>query len=105
MTPTMTESMTRARRGGLDLDHCAEMMGGTVGVHLRAVEGVPASRSQAEHDARSTLRRLQVWADRLTRFSDTSDLARLNASPASVVPISPTLAAVLDWARQAESLE
>jgi thiamine biosynthesis lipoprotein len=45
-----------------------------------------------------------TWADRLTRFTTTSDLARLNDSHDVRVAVSPTLAAALDWARMAEGL-
>ena len=80
------------------------LMGGTVGVHLRPVDGRMDAALRARRSAWSTLRRIEAWADRLTRFSTTSDLARLNASPADRVPVRPTLAATLDWARQAQSL-
>ena len=80
------------------------MMGGTVGVHLRATADDQPFTSQAGETARSTLRRLQRWADRLSRFVGSSDIVRLNDSPDERVPIGATLAAVLDWARQAESL-
>ena len=80
------------------------LMGGTVGVHLRPVDGGMTATSEARRAARSTLRRLGTWADRLTRFTATSDLARLNASQAARVRVRPTLAAALDWARMAEGL-
>ena len=80
------------------------MMGGTVGVHVRPVDDGVAAAADARRAARSTLRRLGAWADRLTRFTETSDLARLNASAGVRAPVRPTLAAVLDWARQAEGL-
>lgn len=82
----------------------SHQMGGTVGVHLRPVDGGMIAESEARRVARSTLRRLGAWADRLTRFTATSDLARLNASPATRVRVSPTLAVALDWARLAELL-
>ncbi len=80
------------------------LMGGTVGIHLRPIDGTTVASTQARRAARSTLRRLAAWADRLTRFSTSSDLARLNASRAVRVPVGPTLAATLDWARMAEGL-
>lgn len=46
-----------------------------------------------------TLRRIGSWADRLTRFSDTSELSRLNAAPAPSVQVGPTLGAVLATAQ------
>ncbi len=80
------------------------LMGGMVGVHLRPVHGGARSEALARQAARSTVRRLGTWADRLTRFTTTSDLARLNDSPESRIRVSHTLAAVLDWARIAEGL-
>lgn len=80
------------------------LMGGTVGVHVRPVDGGTAAVVEARRAAQGTLRRMASWADRLTRFTDSSDLARLNADPGSRVPVRPTLAAVLDWARLAEGL-
>ncbi len=80
------------------------LMGGTVGIHVRPIDGGMEATSQARRAARSTLRRVGAWADRLTRFTTSSDLARLNASPAGRVPVRPTLAAALDWARMAEGL-
>jgi FAD:protein FMN transferase len=82
----------------------ADLMGGRVGVYLRPVDGGMTATSEADRSARSTLRRLAAWADRLTRFTDTSDLSRLNDAPTLRVPIRPTLAAALDWARMAEGL-
>jgi len=76
----------------------ASLMGGRVSVHLQP----RGSRPGAEHDARAVLGRLGAWANRLTRFSATSDLSRLNVDPGESVAVRPTLAAVLDWARAAE---
>jgi thiamine biosynthesis lipoprotein len=39
--------------------------------------------------------RIERWAGRLTRFTDSSDLARLNADDRTEVPVGPTLAAAL----------
>jgi thiamine biosynthesis lipoprotein len=77
----------------------AFLLGGRVSVHLQP----RGSRPRAEEDARAILGRLGAWAVRLTRFSPTSDLSRLNADPGDSVTVRPTLAAVLDWARAAES--
>jgi thiamine biosynthesis lipoprotein len=41
------------------------------------------------------MRRIGSWADRLTRFSEDSELSRLNSNHAPSVPVGPTLAAVL----------
>jgi thiamine biosynthesis lipoprotein len=75
------------------------MMGGRVGVHLHA----GSAPLDAERDGDLLLRRLGAWADRLTRFRATSNLMHLNADARDVVPVRPTLAAVLDWGRVAES--
>lgn len=76
------------------------MMGGEVSVHLR-----DAAREGGLHLAAvAVLDHLDAWACRLSRFVPDSELSRLNASQASDVVIGPTLTAVLDWARVAESL-
>jgi len=80
------------------------LMGGTVGIHVRPVVDGMAAASDARRAAEATLRRLGAWANRLTRFTETSDLARLNASTDVRVPVRPTLATALDWARQTEGL-
>jgi FAD:protein FMN transferase len=77
-------------------------MGGQLGVHLRPAPGT--SPDLARHLAESVHRRIGSWADRLTRFSDDSDLARLNADPAEHVAVRPTLAAVLGWGRRAATM-
>ena len=78
----------------------AAMMGGRVGVHLSPASDSGTFGAAAEADA--VLRRIGAWAARLTRFTTTSDLSRLNDDPRARVPVSPTLAAVLDWGRYAE---
>lgn len=78
----------------------ARLMGGLVGVHLQPETA--AAAEVAASDAAALLGRIAAWATRLTRFSTESDLSILNADPRSVVPIRPTLAAVLDWGRAAE---
>ncbi len=78
------------------------MMGGQVGVHLVPAAG--ASRTDTAADADLVLRRMAAWAGRLTRFSDTSELSRLNRADGSVALVGPTLAEVLDWGRTAEGL-
>lgn len=89
----------------------APMMGGRVGVHLRRQASVDgrwgdrdaraAQEEVARSDARRLLRRLAAWAARLTRFEAASELMRLNGDPRCAVPVRPTIAAVLKWARQA----
>ena len=81
----------------------APMMGGRVGVHVRPRAAAPASRDAAARDVARALRHLAAWASRLTRFSATSDLSRLNADRRSAVPVRPTLGALLDWGRAAEA--
>jgi len=78
------------------------LMGGRVGVHIRPVVDSDPSVVAAEAD--SVLRKISAWADRLTRFTTTSELSRLNQDPGAAVPVGPTLAAVLDWGRYAEGL-
>jgi thiamine biosynthesis lipoprotein len=59
-------------------------------------------RAVAAQAARHATQRVEAWAARLTRFTDTSDLSRLNSAPQTSVRIRPTLAATLDWARVAQ---
>ena len=77
----------------------APLMGGHVSVHLLDA-GDPADLRTA---AARILDRIEAWAARLTRFTETSELSRLNAAAGSEVAIGPTLTAVLDWARMAET--
>jgi thiamine biosynthesis lipoprotein len=77
------------------------MMGGRVGVHVLPVDG---DRLRAGLEIDRVMRRIETWADRLTRFTTSSDLTRLNVDPRPAVPIRPTLSMVLDWARSAEGL-
>jgi FAD:protein FMN transferase len=58
----------------------------------------PHRRAAASEAARRAGQRVNAWADRLTRFTTTSDLARLNSADSAEVSIRPTLAAALDWA-------
>ena len=84
------------------LSRSMALMGGRVAVHVRPATD-PGARPAAA-DADTVLRRISAWADRLTRFTETSELRRLNRDPRSAVPVGPTLAAVLDWGRYAEGL-
>jgi len=71
--------------------------------HPRA--GDAAARYAVSHDLQRVVRRVDRWASRLTRFTDTSDLARLNLDPAiAAMSVPPTLAATLDWAERATDL-
>ena len=76
------------------------LMGGTVSV--MALDDMNAVR--LERAVRVVLDRVEAWAGRLTRFSPDSELMRLNAATEWLVPIGPTLTAVLDWARMAEGM-
>ena len=76
------------------------LMGGLVTVHLRD-GGDPGALERA---ASRVLDRLAAWASRLSRFEPGSELSRLNAMPGPLVAIGPTMTAVLDWARTAESM-
>jgi thiamine biosynthesis lipoprotein len=76
------------------------MLGGRVGIHLRSTS--PDHLAAARAGSR-VLDRVEAWAGRLTRFDRRSELSRLNASAASTVAIGPTLGAVLDWGRAAET--
>jgi thiamine biosynthesis lipoprotein len=82
------------------IDVSRPMMGGTVSVQIRDV----ADEVLLERAALRVLDRVEAWAGRLTRFSQDSELMRLNAATAPLVPIGPTLTAVLDWARTAEGM-
>jgi FAD:protein FMN transferase len=76
------------------------LMGGRVSVHVRG----SADHTRLERDADRTLDRIEAWAGRLTRFDAASELSRLNAATTTEVPVGPTLTAVLDWGREAESI-
>ena len=78
----------------------APMMGGRVSLAL--LDDRPQAR--LELAGARVLRRMDAWAGRLSRFVDDSELRRLNASAQSAVPVGPTLAGVLGWARTAEDL-
>jgi FAD:protein FMN transferase len=77
-------------------------MGGRLEVRI----AVPARRrSEADRRAGLAGNRVGAWASRLTRFSSTSDLARLNAEAnETLVAVRPTLASVLAWACEATNL-
>jgi thiamine biosynthesis lipoprotein len=79
------------------------MMGGVVGIHLFP-DAAPGIAVDARRDADRLLARIEAWAARLTRFSPTSDLVRLNTWPSTRAPVRPTLAAAIDWGREAQGL-
>jgi thiamine biosynthesis lipoprotein len=76
------------------------MLGGRVGIHLRATSLDHRAVARA---GSGVLDRLETWAGRLTRFDPRSELSRLNASASSTFSVGPTLGAILDWARSAET--
>lgn len=76
------------------------LMGGRVSVFATD----PGDAERLEAACGRILDRVEAWAGRLTRFASESELMRLNASPADLVQVGPTLTAVLDWARQAEGM-
>ncbi len=81
------------------------LLGGRVDVRLgmrSAAFDTAGDRAAAEIEASRIVDKIEAWAARLTRFDDGSELSRLNADPREAVPVGPTLAAVLDWARAAE---
>ncbi len=81
------------------VSHSQPSMGGILEV---AITVEPERRAAAAQAARRACQRVQVWASRLTRFSDDSDLAALNASGAAQAEVRPTLAAALRWAADAQ---
>ena len=74
----------------------APSMGGQLSI---AISAENERSDEALADAARCGSRVNAWATRLTRFSDGSELSRLNASPSPEVQVGPTLRAVLDWAR------
>ena len=76
------------------------MMGGRVSVHALDAD----DRRPLQAAADGVIDRIGTWAARLTRYDAASELSRLNADPGDRVAIGPTLTAVLDWARGAETM-
>jgi thiamine biosynthesis lipoprotein len=74
-------------------------MGGSLTIRIEA-----GDRDVAEATAAAALvaRRIDAWAARLTRFTEASELSRLNAVPCDTVAVRPTLGAVLRWGADAE---
>jgi thiamine biosynthesis lipoprotein len=99
VAPAVAPAVARAPVSTDAVSVAAPLLGGRVSIHL--VDDRPAEALASE--ASLVLRRIEAWAGRLTRFAATSELSRLNAAPATSVPIGPTLTAVLDWARTAEA--
>lgn len=66
-------------------------MGGRLSIHLDAA----GREAEARRQSLRTAARIDRWASRLTRHTESSDLARLNADPAEAVSVRPTLAGAL----------
>ena len=83
--------------------HAATSMGGRLVIHLDVDD---ERRAEAGRATTTVVERVERWAARLTRHSETSDLSALNADPRNEAPVRPTLAAVLRASRMAtESTE
>jgi len=79
--------------------HSTPSMGGTLSVFITTQ---PDRAAAAQSDARRAAQRVETWAARLTRFNDASHLSCLNSAAEASVPVRPTLAAALNWAKLAE---
>ncbi len=78
--------------------HASRAMGGRLAIHL----AVPAAAERSgEGDARGVARRVNAWSALLTRHDPASPLMVLNDDPRRSVPVRPTLAAALAWAKEA----
>jgi thiamine biosynthesis lipoprotein len=75
----------------------ATSMGGRLVIHLDApgVAPDPHDAAGARLAGERVIARIDCWASRLTRHTETSDLSLLNADPMTAVPVRPTLAAAL----------
>ncbi len=81
--------------------HVARSMGGRLVIHVDA----DGSHGHSAADATALVAaRIERWAERLTRYSEASDLSRLNSDPVGEVRVRPTLAAVLRAGRRATEL-
>jgi thiamine biosynthesis lipoprotein len=88
-----------------DVLEIADWSGPSLGGRLAiAIAASHAELAQAEAAARRVGRRVDAWANRLTRFNAQSDLSRLNDRGRQVRQlVRPTLGSVLCWATQAWS--
>src|SRR5438093_689476 len=82
------------------VSHVQSSMGGTLQI---AITAEPSRRLEAAEAARRAAFRIEAWAGRLTRFSDDSDLSRLNSTARNPIAVRPTLAAALEWASAAQA--
>jgi thiamine biosynthesis lipoprotein len=72
------------------VSYATTSMGGRLVLHVAT-----SDEQTARHDLELVANRIQRWAARLTRHSESSELSALNADPAGEVPVGPTLAAAL----------
>jgi FAD:protein FMN transferase len=79
------------------LAHRSEAMGGRLEIHLAAH---PDDAAAADREMCRVAGRIRAWAAMLTRHDPGSRLMRLNTDPRPAVPVGPTLAAALRWARE-----
>ena len=87
-----------APRATLETELTTRSMGGRLQL---AVTSAVEDGDRADRDLRRVAERVDAWACRLTRFTDTSDLSILNAEPErSPLTLRPTLASVLSYARR-----
>ncbi|HEY1168859.1 MAG TPA: FAD:protein FMN transferase [Candidatus Limnocylindrales bacterium] len=90
-----TSTRVRSRRPSDELtliepvSLAATSMGGRLVVHVEA----QGRAEEARRDCRRVIARIDRWAARLTRYTDSSDLVVLNSDPGSAVPVRPILAA------------
>jgi thiamine biosynthesis lipoprotein len=100
--PHEQTSLDRAATGEADatvVTWDGRSMGGHLGIRI----AVGCRDPETAHAAgASVARRIEAWVARLTRFTDTSELAQLNASVRDAVEVGPTLGAVLRWGAEAE---
>lgn len=92
--------------------HSTTSMGGRLVIHLDIdddhrdgpVDSASARAGRAARTSTAVAGRIGRWAAQLTRHSETSDLAILNADPRDEVPVGPTLAMVLRAGRMATEM-
>ena len=73
------------------VSHTTAAMGGRLAIHLEA----HGRTDEAGRDSRRVVARIDRWAARITRHTETSDLAKLNADPGDSIAVRPILAAAL----------
>ena len=87
-----------AARATIETELTTRSMGGELRL---VVTSAVEDGDRAERDLRRVAGRIDAWAGRLTRFTETSDLGILNADPErSPLTLRPTLASVLSHGRR-----